>query len=123
MVSTDLMDVPMLVVASDYCEVQHAIALHILYKNKALNPIPTSSCVLAFINKKLLELSILLPHSLLLFKVSLALPHLSLLSTSLSGCGQEEEGMKNNQHGKADRSVGDFLSRSSQWGLVPGEYG
>jgi hypothetical protein len=48
-VTIDPMDVSTLVVASVYREVQHAIALCLLYKSNALCPIPTSSCVLASI--------------------------------------------------------------------------
>jgi hypothetical protein len=48
-VTTDPTDVSMLVVTSEHREVQHTTVLCHLYKNDAFRPIPTWSCVLAFI--------------------------------------------------------------------------
>jgi hypothetical protein len=49
MVTTDPADVSTTVVASEHHEVQHTTVLRHLYKNDAFRPIPTLSCVLAFI--------------------------------------------------------------------------
>jgi hypothetical protein len=48
-VTTDPADVSTTVVASEHREVQHTTVLCHLYKNDAFCPIPTLSCVLAFI--------------------------------------------------------------------------
>jgi hypothetical protein len=48
-VTTDPTDVSMMVVTSEHWEVQHTTVLCYLYKNDAFHPIPTLSCVLAFI--------------------------------------------------------------------------
>jgi hypothetical protein len=48
-VTTNPVDVSTTVVTSAHREVQHTTVLRHLYKNNAFRPIPTSSCVLAFI--------------------------------------------------------------------------
>jgi hypothetical protein len=48
-VTTDPTDVLTMVVTSEHREVQHTTVLCHLYKNNAFRPIPTASCVLAFI--------------------------------------------------------------------------
>jgi putative flippase GtrA len=48
-VTSDPADISTMVVTSEHREVQHTTVLCHLYKNDAFCPIPTSSCVLAFI--------------------------------------------------------------------------
>jgi hypothetical protein len=87
-VTTDPADVSTMVVTSEHREVQHTTVLCYLYKNDAFCPIPTSSCVLAFIanNKGTLNP----PACSLLFKyiylsLSLSLTYLLLrLRSSVS---------------------------------------